>query len=378
VTSSSEVFAPGRINLIGEHIDYCGGQVLPITIQYGTWCVGALNSTGKLRIASTRYEEVVEQDLSSPDRVDRNGWANYPIGVIDSYLNAGAQVDGMDLLFGSDVPGGGLSSSASFTVATALIIQSLTGYTFSNDWQTARWKIAQLCQQVENEFIGVNCGIMDPAVIALAIGDNALRIDCRKSGSEFHEIEYIPANIEPYRIVIMNSGKERELAASAYNQRVMELSQVRELLNVHMDLFQLCDLKPDDLPLMRRLVTDEILQKRCLHVVSENQRVMEAARVLRQGDIDKLGELMCLSHSSLSDDYQVSSVELDELVKASISQDGVLGARMTGAGFGGCAISLVHGDAIAAHNERVREQYTARCNYQPEFYTVQIGSSCLD
>jgi galactokinase len=378
VESTSEVFAPGRINLIGEHIDYCGGQVLPITIQYGTWCVGALNSTGNLRIASTRFDEIVEQDLRRLRRDKRNNWANYPIGVINSYLHAGAKTAGLDLLFGSDLPGGGLSSSASFTVATALLIQSLTGYSFSNDWRTARWKIAKLCQLVENEYIGVNCGIMDPAVVALAKGRNALRIDCSKSSNEFHEIEYIPADTGPYRIVIMNSGKQRKLAASAYNRRVAEIQQIHDLLNGHMEFSQLCDLGEDDLPMVRQLIANEILQKRCSHVVSENQRVADAAHALRSGELNRFGELMYLSHKSLSEDYEVTGDELNELVSASMMQDGVLGARMTGAGFGGCAISLVHTDAIAVHNNRVRERYTARCKYQPEFYTVKIGSSCLD
>jgi len=376
-TSSSEVFAPGRINLIGEHIDYCGGQVLPVTIQYGTWCVGTLNSTGKLRIASTRFDETVEQDLSALHRTDRNSWANYPIGVINSYLHAGAEAEGLDLLFGSDVPGGGLSSSASFTVATALITQSLTGYSFSSNWQKARWKIAQLCQQVENEFVGVNCGIMDPAVIALAKGMNALRIDCGEPDNEFHETEYIHTDIGSYRIVIMNSGKERELAASAYNQRVAEIQQICELLSENMELSHLCELGIDDLAMVRQLISDGTLQRRCAHVVSENQRVTDAAEALRRGNTRRLGELMCLSHKSLSEDYEVSGFELDELVNASMQQDGVLGARMTGAGFGGCAIALVHTDAIAAHNERVRERYMGKCDYHPAFFTVQIGSSCL-
>jgi galactokinase len=378
VDSSTEVFAPGRINLIGEHIDYCGGQVLPMTIQYGTWCVGALNSTGKLRIGSTRYDDIVEQDLSRTARCEGNNWANYPIGVIKSLLEAGAVAEGMDLLFGSDVPGGGLSSSASFTVATALAVESLTGFSNANDWHAARWKTALRCQDVENKFIGVNCGIMDPAVIALAKGNNAIRIDCSEPGNEFHEIEYIPLDTGPYRFVIMNSGKERELAASAYNQRVAEIQHIHELLKGSLEFSLLCELNVTDLSEVRRLIADQTLLKRCVHVVTENQRVTEAAHALKTGDLRRFGELMCLSHKSLREDYEVSGAELDELVNASLMQEGVLGARMTGAGFGGCAISLIHSNAIEPHNKRAAEIYMEKCKFQPEFHTVQTGSSCLD
>ncbi len=351
--------------------------MLPVTIQFGTWCAGDLNSSGKLRIASSGHGEFINRDLLSSGQRDRTIWANYPIGVVDSYLRAGVQIEGMDLLFYSDIPGSGLSSSASFCVATALMVQSLTGYSFSDEWQSSRWKIAEICQRVEHEYLDVNCGIMDPAAIALAKGNNALQIDCSQTESARSGIEYVPCNIDPYRFVIVDSGKKRKLAASAYNRRVKEIGQILELIQAHEQLQQLCQLKIDDLARVRGFISDDTLYKRCHHVVTENQRVTDAISALRHNDVNKFGELMLLSHASLRNDYEVSSIELDTLVSASTMQEGVLGARMTGAGFGGCIISLVHRDAIDSYKDSVSRLYKDKCGCTAEFYIVQTGSDCL-
>jgi len=368
-----QVFAPGRINLIGEHIDYCGGSVLPIPIQFGTHCHYAQNYSGKLRVFSTRYSNLVEQQLDALALCDENSWANYPIGVVKNYLAQGLEVAGIDLLFDGDIPGGGLSSSASLTVATAVALEEAYGFSLAQEWLTSRWLMAGLCQRVENDFIGVGCGIMDPAVIALASGINALKIDCGSIESGMVPVEYIPFNVQPYRLVIMDTGKQRQLLNSVYNQRVEEVSRIKGILNKKgRAIIDLCSIGSAELPEINALVHDQLLYQRCKHIVLENARVDDAANALVGGDLLEFGKLMIESHFSLQHDYEVSCAELDFLVETSMQLDGVAGARMTGAGFGGCAIALVHSDVVTQHIGFVGSEYTKKFDLTPGFHVVDI------
>jgi galactokinase len=369
-----QVFAPGRINLIGEHIDYSGGSVLPVPIQFGTRCNYAKNNSGKLRVASTRYPDPVEQGLDALTFCDESGWANYPVGVVKHYRQRGLVISGIDLLFDGDIPGGGLSSSASLTVATAIALEQAYGFSLAAEWSASRWLMAELCQQVENNFIGVGCGIMDPAAIALASGVNALKIDCGTSISSMVPVEYIPFDVHPYCLVIMDTRKQRQLLNSVYNQRVEEVSRILGVLREKgMPVRDLCSIRPAELSKITELLSDDRLYRRCKHIVLENARVVDAADALVDGKLLEFGKLMIESHYSLQHDYEVSCAELDFLVETSIHLDGVAGARMTGAGFGGCAIALVHSEMVSQHMELVGIDYKDRFKQTAGFHVVDIN-----
>jgi len=366
--SSNWVFAPGRINLIGEHIDYCGGWVLPATIHLGTYCLVSVNDSDRIRLASTLFDDKIVLNLGRPFEQSADGWSNYPKGVLAAYRARGAHVHGMDVLYGSTIPGGGLSSSASFCVATALLIESVTGFRLHGHDHIDRQQMALLCQRVENEYVGVNCGIMDQAAIALGQADTAIKLDC-----ESLQYELIDCTPSPLQFVIMNTCKERRLIDSKYNERVTEMETIVSRLGDGRKISRLCELQMPDLDWVETIVDDELLFKRARHVIGENQRVLTACSMLQEKNWKRLGELMNESHRSLSKDYEVSGEELDTLVSLSLEQEGVLGARMTGAGFGGCAITLIHQDAAEEHSARVGESYRQRIGYAAEFYPVAIG-----
>ena len=371
--SSRWIFAPGRINLIGEHIDYCGGWVLPATIQMGTYCLASAGDSNGVRLASTLYDQRIELDLDRPLEKSSADWPNYPVGVLSAYRNEGAQLSGMDVLFGSTIPGGGLSSSASFCVATALLLECVTGFKLHHQDDINRKRIARLCQRVENDFVGVNCGIMDQAAIALGQADKAIKLDCQSL-----RYDLVDCVTEPMQFVIMNTCKVRTLIDSKYNERVREMETIVSRLDDRRDVSDLCELQPEDLDRIETAVGNGLLFRRAFHVISENQRVSEACRMLEEKNWMRLGELMNESHRSLSQDYEVAGKELDTIVSLSQEQPGVLGARMTGAGFGGCAISLIHEDAVEEYIGRVGESYRQRIGYGAEFYPVQIGPGALD
>jgi|TARA_Y100000310_G_scaffold314542_2_gene364021 galactokinase len=371
--SSNWIFAPGRINLIGEHVDYCGGWVLPATIHLGTYCLVSFNESSSVTLTSTLFDERVVLDLDAPFKKSADGWSNYPRGVLAAYRTRGAHLPGMDVLFGSTIPGGGLSSSASFCVATALMIESVTGFRLHARDDIDRQQMALLCQRVENEYVGVNCGIMDQAAIALGQADRAIKLDC-----ESLRYELIDCTPSPLQFVIMNTCKERRLIDSKYNERVAEMNAIVSRLGDGHAMSQLCALGIEDLQWIENALHDELLFARARHVISENQRVLTACSMLQERNWQSLGKLMNESHISLSKDYEVAGKELDALVSLSLAQEGVLGARMTGAGFGGCAITLIHQDATEEHNAKVGELYRQRIGYAAEFYGVEIGPGAIE
>lgn len=355
-------FAPGRVNLIGEHIDYNGGYVFPAALSLGVSGALRLRGDRMVRLASANAAGLVSVDLTQPVTYDAvDGWGNYPKGILAYLAKAGAVLSGCDIYYSSNLPdGAGLSSSAALLVLTAyMLLAQQDALQFDGP------QLARFCQQVENEFIGVNCGIMDQFAVAMGRPEQAILLDCATLA-----YEYVPFALGDYRLVIMNSNKKRELADSKYNERRGECDAALAILKQHRPLAALCAATPDE---VAAYVTDATLQKRARHAVSENQRVLQAVTALRQGDMAAFAALLTASHQSLQHDYEVSGRELDALVASALATDGCLGARMTGAGFGGCAIAVVAAAAVADFCRTVGAKYTAASGLTADFYTAAIA-----
>ena len=331
----SVYFAPGRVNLIGEHIDYNGGLVLPCALTIGTY-------------AAVRKREDNSINFYSENFPNSHDFEKYPRAVIKSLELTPNQ--GFDVAYYGDIPNqSGLSSSASIEVVTAFFLNDL--YSLNLDNIT----IAKLCQKAENEYVGVNCGIMDQFAIAMGKKNNAIYLDTNTL-----EYTYVPIDFKGYKLIIANTNKKRTLADSKYNERRQECDEAARLLG----LDNLCN--ATDISSLK----DPTLYKRAKHVTTENQRTKEAVKT---GDIRRFGTLMNESHDSLRDDYEVTGVELDTLVDAARKQEGVLGARMTGAGFGGCTINLVQENCVEAFIENVGKEYNQITGLTADFYPVEIG-----
>jgi galactokinase len=354
-------FSPGRVNLIGEHIDYNGGHVFPAALTVGIYCAFRGNRSGRVRLCSADFSEEVTIDLS--DTIGNNesqGWANYPLGVIKYCLEAGADFQGGDFYFTSTLPGGaGLSSSAALEVLTGFIVM---GEKIQCDADRAN--LAVLCQRVENNFIGVNCGIMDQFSIALGKKNMAMLLD-----TEQLNYEYARLSLKPYSLVVMNSNKARALADSKYNERRKECAEALKHIQMHKDIISLTQADAEDC----NYIKNNIVRKRARHVISEEQRVLQSFELLNKGDMAGFGRKLTASHISLRDDYEVTGPELDALVNAALSSTGCIGARMTGAGFGGCAIALVHENHLSSFISSVSEMYRAETGRVAEFYPSDIG-----
>lgn len=357
-------FAPGRVNLIGEHLDYNGGRVLPAALDLGVWLWVRPRRDGVFRFASTAYSAVVEVRDPTMRFDPGDGFANYPKGVLRLLREAGAELSGLECLIDSNLPSGaGLSSSAAVEVVTAF-----AGATLSN-YGITRSDIARLAQKAENEYIGVQCGIMDQFVVSVGRENTAVWLDCQTLS-----FEYVPIDLGGYVLMILNSNKERRLSESLYNQRRQECQMALSVLKVHdPDLQYLADLTPNEWIMRRHLVADAVMRQRVDHVVGENERVALAAKAMKQGDIGELGRLLDASHASLKTDYQVTGAELDTLVEAARGVPGCVGARMTGAGFGGSAISIVEQSQVPEFVEEVSRRYEQRIGYRPTFYQSRVG-----
>lgn len=357
-------FSPGRVNLIGEHIDYNGGFVFPAALTVGIYAALSLREDSLVRLRSKNIEGEVIIDLNEELSYKKeDNWGNYPKGVIKTLLDKGHNISGMDIVFYSNLPdGAGLSSSAALEVLTAYIMLYLEG---ENDID--RVEVSKLCQWVENNFIGVNCGIMDQFAVALGKKDNAILLDCN---SLYYE--YVPLKLNEYKLVIMNSNKRRELADSKYNERRGQCEEALILINSKIDnkINNLCEASLNDI---ETFIEDEIIKKRAIHVVTENQRVKKSMEMLKNNDVKAFGALMTGSHLSLENDYEVTGVHLDTLVHEALKIDGCIGARMTGAGFGGCAIALVHEEKVEEFKSKVSIAYEKVTNITPSFYTSDIG-----
>ena len=359
-------FAPGRVNLIGEHTDYNGGHVFPCALTIGTYAAAAKNSDNRLRFYSMNFEQkgVIEADLSDLKNEKAHDWANYPKGVLKTMLNAGYAIDsGMDIVYFGNIPNSsGLSSSASIEVLTGYVARELFGLTV--DFV----ELARLGQKAENEFIGVNCGIMDQFAIAMGKQGQAIFLDTADL-----TYVYAPIALKDAKIVIACSNKKRGLGDSKYNERRSECEAALAKLQTVLNIKSLGELDEEQFEKHCSLIGDKVKERRARHAVYENRRTIRAVEALKADDIVEFGKLMIASHNSLRDDYEVTGIELDTLVEAALAQDGVIGSRMTGAGFGGCTVSIVKTDAVDAFIRNVGKCYLDKIGYKADFYVVDAG-----
>lgn len=360
-------FAPGRVNLIGEHTDYNGGHVFPCALTIGTYAVARKRNDRKLRFFSMNFEHlgIIESSLDELKPMKEAGWTNYPKGVMWAFGERGMHLDcGLDILLNGNIPNGsGLSSSASVEVVTGFILKSLYGFDVSNQ------DLALIGQFSENNFNGVNCGIMDQFAIAMGKKDNAIFLDTATL-----EYEYAPVKLQGAKIVISCSNKKRGLGSSKYNERRSECEMALSEIQPGMGIETLGDLTEEQFESVKMAIKDEDRRKRAKHAVYENQRTIKAVEALKANDIALFGKLMNESHVSLRDDYEVTGEELDTLVEAAWKIDGVIGSRMTGAGFGGCTVSIVKDEAVDRFIDQVGKTYKETIGYAADFYVVEIGS----
>ena len=361
-------FAPGRVNLIGEHTDYNGGHVFPCALTIGTYGVVRKRTDRKLRFYSMNFEKfgVLESSLDELQYSKEANWTNYPKGVIWAFKEHGYEItEGFDFACVGTIPNGsGLSSSASLEVLTSKILIDLYGFK-----DVDMVKASLYSQYAENKFVGVNCGIMDQFAIAMGKKDHAIYLDTATL-----EYQYAPVELDNAKIVIMNTNKKRGLGDSKYNERRQECETALAEIQKVKDIKALGELTEEEFEAVKSEIKDPIRVKRAKHAVYENQRTVKAVEALKNHDLTLFGQLMNESHISLRDDYEVTGIELDSLVEAAWKQEGVIGARMTGAGFGGCAVSIVKADKIDAFIENVGKEYEQKIGYKADFYVVEIGS----
>lgn len=364
---TTQYFSPGRINLIGEHTDYNGGYVFPASITYGTYGVARRREDDRVFVYSTNFKEVgvIRFKLNELGYDKNDNWENYVKGVLLTLKEAGHKIDsGFELLVEGTIPNGaGLSSSASLELLVGVVLEHL----FNLD--VTRLELVKMGKKVENEFIGVNSGIMDQFAIGFGEEDKAILLDTNTL-----EYEMVPVVLNDYAIVIMNTNKRRELADSKYNERRAECEEALARLQTKLEITALGELSETEFDANQDLIGDEVLIRRAKHAVYENERTKKAKEALTANDLEEFGKLLNASHASLRDDYEVTGLELDTLVAAAQKQEGVLGARMTGAGFGGCAIALVKESEIHAFKNKVYDEYLKVIGYAPVFYVAHIGS----
>lgn len=351
--------APGRVNLIGEHTDYNEGFVLPMAIEKKIIMLGQLRNDRLVQVFDLNCKIKIKFSLDKLTPIKKDKWANYLMGVVDEMQKAGYILQGANIIFSSDIPQkAGLSSSAALEVVTALTMAKL------NSLKIEPVKMARLCQQAESNFVGVNCGIMDQYISVLGKKGYALMIDCRSN-----EYELVPFTDKNYKIVICNSKIERGLVDSKYNQRRKECKQVTEFFadKLERKISALRDVTINDLDRFGTKLPDPIF-RRARHIITENNRVLTSMGALKNNDFTTFGQLMLESHQSLRDDYEVSCPELDLLVALALNEEGVLGARMTGAGFGGCTVNLAKKAYLEHFIEVISEEYKKKTGIIPEIY----------
>ena len=359
-------FSPGRVNLIGEHTDYNGGMVFPCAITFGTYAVVSKRTDSCMRLFSNNFKEkgIIDVALQTLHYDKKDDWANYVKGVLYFLQQEGFEIPcGLNILIEGNIPNGaGLSSSASLEVLTGTILKETFQLPIS------KLDIIKLSQKAENQFVGMNCGIMDQFIIGMGKKDHAIALD-----TDTLEYTYAPVQLKQASIVIMNTNKQRGLTDSKYNERRAECEHALSQLQTVVKIKNLCDLKETEFEKVQHIITSPVERKRARHAVLENIRVKKAIAALEKNDIEEFGALMNASHISLRDDYEVTGIELDTLVESAWNQSGTIGARMTGAGFGGCAIAIVRNDDIEDFTAAVRREYTQAIGYEPDFYIASIG-----
>ena len=359
-------FSPGRVNLIGEHTDYNGGNVFPCALSFGTYGAISLRDDKTVRMYSDNFQDlgVITFNIDELVNDEKHDWANYPKGVIDVLRKHGYDVNkGFDMVVFGNIPNGaGLSSSASLELLMAVMANDL--FNFNID----RVELVKYCQEAENQFIGVNCGIMDQFAIGMGKDSSAILLDCNSL-----EFEYSKVDLKDEVIIIANTNKRRGLADSKYNERRSECETALAELQTKLDIKSLGELTEDEFEENRNLIKDDTRIRRARHAVYENQRTLKAAKALQDNDIRTFGKLMNESHSSLKNDYEVTGKELDTLVELAWQQPGTIGARMTGAGFGGCTVSIVKRSEGENFINKVGQGYKEAIGYDADFYVANIG-----
>lgn len=359
-------FAPGRVNMIGEHTDYNGGHVFPCALTIGTYAAVKKRTDRKLRFYSMNFEKmgVVESSLDDLTPSEAAGWTNYPKGVMWAFAERGMKMDcGLDIVLNGNIPNGsGLSSSASLEVLTGFYLRDLFGFDVTNV------DLALIGQYSENNFNGMNCGIMDQFASAMGKKDNAIFLDTADLS-----YQYAPLVLDGAKIIVTNSNVKHSLVNSAYNERRSECEKALEELKAVVDIKGLGDLSEEQFEANKGAIKDEVRKKRAKHAVYENQRTIRAVEALGNNNLKEFGELMNASHVSLRDDYEVSCEEIDVLVEEAWKVDGVIGSRITGGGFGGCTVSIVKDEAVEAFKEKVGAAYKERVGKNADFYVVEIG-----
>ncbi|KHO63053.1 galactokinase [Thermoanaerobacter sp. YS13] len=356
-------YSPGRVNLIGEHTDYNGGYVFPCALDFGTYAAIRKRNDKKVFMASLNFDLKVEVDLDALNFDKSHDWANYPKGVLKVLQDEGYDFSGFEIVFEGNIPNGaGLSSSASIELVTAVAVDEVFNLNID------RIKLVKLCQKAENTFVGVNCGIMDQFAVGMGKKDHAILLK-----SDTLEYSYVPLKLEGYKILITNTNKRRGLLDSKYNERRSECEKALSYLQKALPVKNLSEITIEQFEEYKDLIPDEVLRKRAKHVITENKRVLDAVKALNDKDLIRFGELMIESHNSLKDDYEVTGKELDTLVEEALKLKGVIGSRMTGAGFGGCTVSIVKEDAVEEFIKVVTHNYTQKIGYRPTVYITGIG-----
>ena len=356
-------FSPGRVNLIGEHTDYNGGFVFPCALNYGTYLLIRKIKGNNLKFSTLNFNSDETVEISGLFKNTSKKWINYPLGVINEFLKNDKTISGLELLYYGDVPNGaGLSSSASIEMVTAVALNDF----FSAGFSTI--ELVKMSQKAENVFVGMNCGIMDQFAVGFGKKDHAIFLNC-----DTLKYENVPVILNDNALVITNTNKRRGLTDSKYNEKRSECDKAVEYLQTYKKIRNLSEITTDELGILEKYIPDQIVRKRAKHVISENGRVTEAVKVLRENKIARFGELMNLSHDSLKDDYEVTGIELDTLVYEARKLPGVIGTRMTGAGFGGCTVSIVSKKHLEQFMNDLKKAYTKRTRLIPDFYQPEIG-----
>lgn len=365
-------FAPGRVNLIGEHTDYNGGHVFPCALTIGTYAVARKREDRKIRFYSQNFPKsgVVETSLDDLTPYEAAGWTNYPKGVMWAFEGRGYKLpSGIDMLIYGNIPNGsGLSSSASLEVLTGTVLRDLFGFD-----DLSMTDLALIGQYSENNYNGMNCGIMDQFASAMGKKDHAIFLDTSDLS-----YEYASVKLENAKIVITNSKVKHSLVDSAYNDRRNECETALKELQTVVDIKGLGDLSEEEFEKYKDAIKDPVRQKRAHHAVYENQRTIQAVAALNAGDVEKFGKLMNASHVSLRDDYEVSCEEIDVLVDLAWETEGVIGSRITGGGFGGCTVSIVKNDAVDHFIDKLGKAYKEKTGHEAEFYVVEIGDGAKE
>ena len=354
-------YAPGRVNLIGDHTDYCGGLVFPCAIDSGTTMLIRKRKDTKVKLASMNFELMAALEPDELNQKYGDNWINYVLGVIDQFRQRGIETTGFECLYSGNIPnGGGLSSSASLEIVTAFALNQLFEANFSDI------ELVKMALAAENDFVGVNCGIMDQYAIAMAKKEHAMMLDCNTL-----ECQQVPLKLDGYQIVIVNSNQRRDLVDSKYNERFEECQQATRDMQKHLDIKQLAEVTLEQLDANLANFSNQTIANRAQHVITEHNRVRQAVTALTSNELEAFGQLMNESHQSMSQHFQASTDIIDKLIEISLASDGVIGARMTGGGFGGCTVNLVAESQVENFIETVGKRYKEVCGLTADFYPTQ-------